>query len=152
VYRIQIKVLFIKSKGILLKLRAFKRNASERYASEEIHLKKRVWRKRSWRHVISSKLIRSKVIRSISSEASSPELTKYSVRSVQPLTLACLCNHHLCNLSLHQDKNNNNIAADVVPFQMEWIWNWFFIGQLSNQAKDQWWRIEASSKTSWCNS
>jgi len=24
-------------------------------------------------------------------------------------------------LSLHQDKNNNNVAADLVPFQVEWI-------------------------------
>ena len=40
--------------------------------------------------------------------------------------------------------------ADVVPLEMEWIWNWFFIGQSSNQAKDQWWRIKASRKTSWC--
>jgi len=39
--------------------------------------------------------------------------------------------------------------ADSVPSLVEWIWNWFFIGQLSNQAKDQWWRIKASIKTSW---
>ena len=26
-------------------------------------------------------------------------------------------------LSLHQDKFNSNIAADFVPFQVEWIWN-----------------------------
>jgi len=26
-------------------------------------------------------------------------------------------------LSLQQDKDNSNIAADIVPFVMEWIWN-----------------------------
>jgi len=39
--------------------------------------------------------------------------------------------------------------ADIVPSLVEWIWNWFFIGQSSNRAKDQWW-IKASDKTSWC--
>ena len=51
------------------------------------------------------------VIRNISPEATSPELTKYSVRSVQPRTLQ--------PPSLHQDKNNSNIAADIVSFQVE---------------------------------
>jgi len=40
-------------------------------------------------------------------------------------------------LSLQQDKDNSNIAAEVVPFVSEWIWIKFFIGQLSNQAKDE---------------
>jgi len=49
-------------------------------------------------------------------------------------------------LSLQQDKDNSNIAADVVPFVLEWIWNKFFLGQLSNQAKDQGWKIKASKQ------
>jgi len=58
------------------------------------------------------------VIRSTSPEATSPELTKDNVRSVRPLTLQPPC---LQSLSLHQDKDNNNFAAEVVPFVMEWI-------------------------------
>ena len=59
------------------------------------------------------------VIKSISPEATSPpELTNYNVRSVQPRTLQP---PSLQSLSLHQDKDNSNIAADVVPFVMEWI-------------------------------
>ena len=43
------------------------------------------------------------------------------VRSVQPLSpLLCLC--------LQQDKNNN-YACTSVPSDLEWIWNWSFIGQ-----------------------
>jgi len=42
--------------------------------------------------------------------------------------------------------------ADIVPSLLEWIWSCFSIGQLSNRAKDQWWRIKASVKTSWCTS
>jgi len=49
-------------------------------------------------------------------------------------------------LSLQQDKDNSNIAADVVPFVLEWIWIKFFIGQLSNQEKDQGWGIKASKQ------
>jgi len=54
----------------------------------------------------------------ISSEATSPELTKDNVRSVRPRTLQP---PSLQTLSLHQDKDNSNLAADVVPFVMEWI-------------------------------
>jgi len=42
-------------------------------------------------------------------------------------------------MSLQQDKDNSNIAAEVVPFVLEWIWIKFLIGQVSNQAKDQGW-------------
>jgi len=107
-------------------------------ASEETGLKKS-----SWRHIIRSKVIRSNGHQKhISSEATSPELTKDNVRSVRPRTLQP---PSLQSLSLQQDKDNSNIAADIVPFLMEWIWNYFFIGQLSNQAKDQGWRIKASN-------
>jgi len=108
-----------------------------RTASEETSLKKS-----SWRHVIRSKNIRSADHQKhISPEATSPELTKDSVRSVRPRTLQP---PSLQCLSLQQDKDNSNIAAEVVPFVLEWFWIKFFIGQLSNQAKDQGWRIKAS--------
>ena len=43
------------------------------------------------------------------------------VRSVQPLSpLLCLC--------LQQDKNNS-YACTSVPSDLEWIWNWSFVGQ-----------------------
>ena len=52
----------------------------------------------------------------------------------------------LQSLSLQQDKDNSNIVADDVPSVLEWIWIKFSIGQLSNQAKDQGWRIKASKQ------
>ena len=122
-------------------------------ASGRLHLKKCVWRtaseemglkKSSWRHVIRSKVIRSNGHQKhISSEATLPELTKDNVRSVRPRTLQP---PSLQFLSLQQDKDNGNIAADVVPLVLEWIWDQFFIGELSNQAKDQGWRIKASKQ------
>ena len=99
-------------------------------ASEEIRLKKCVWRtasettgvkKSSWRHVIRSEVIRSNGHQKhISSEATSPELTKDNVRNVRPLILQPPSLH---SLSPHQDKDNSKLAAVVVPFVMEWIWN-----------------------------
>jgi len=137
-----------RAKEFYLKLRASGRMSLKnwvwRTASEETSLKKS-----SWRHVIKSKVIRSTGNQKhISPEATSPELTKDIVRSVRPRTLQP---PSLQSLSLQQEKDNSNIAADVVPFVLEWIWNKFFIGQLSNQAKDQGWRIKAQCKTSWCN-
>ena len=130
-----------------------------RTASEELRLKKQVWRRApedtsSEARTSEALVIRSKNIRSvehqkhISPEATSPELTKDSVRSVRPRTLQP---PPLQCLSLQQDKDNSNIAAEVVPFVLEWIWIKFFKGQLSNQAKDQRWRIKASKQTRWCN-
>jgi len=113
-----------RAKEFYLKLRASERmrlkNASEecvwRTASEETSLKKS-----SWRHVIRSKVIRSNGHQKhISLEATSPELTKDNVRSVRPRTLQP---PSLQSLSLQQDKDNSNIAADVVPFVLEWIWS-----------------------------
>jgi len=98
-------------------------------ASGRMHLKKCVWRtaseetglkKSSWSHVIRSKVIRSNGHQKhISSEATSPELTKDNVRSVRPRTLQP---PSLQCLSLQQDKDDSNIAADVVPLVLEWIW------------------------------
>ena len=115
-----------------------------RTASEETSLKKS-----SWRLVIRSKNIKSTGHQKhISPEATSLELTKNIVWSVRPRTLQL---PSLQSLSLQQDKDNSNIAADDVPSVLEWIWIKFFIGQLSNQAKDQGWRIKASKQTRWCN-
>ena len=118
-------------------------------ASEVLPLKCCVWRRAPEDTSSEALVIRSKNIRSadhqkhISPEATSPELTKDSVRSVRPWTLQP---PSLQCLSLQQDKDNSNIAAEVVPFVLEWIWINFFIGQLSNQAKDQGWRIKASKQ------
>jgi len=123
-----IKVLFIK---ILIEQVQEQRNFNwSLEASGRMHLKKCVWRsaseetslkKSSWRHVIRSKVIRSNGHQKhILSEATSLELTKDNVRSVRPRTLQP---PYLQSFSLHQDKDNSNIAADVVPFVMEWIWN-----------------------------
>jgi len=128
-------------------------------ASGRLRLKKRVWRRApedtsSEARTSEALVIRSKNIRSaehqkhISPEATSPELTKDNVRSVRPRTLQL---PSLQCLSLQQDKDNSNIAAVVVPLVLEWISIKFLIGQLSNQAKDQRWRIKASKQTRWCN-
>ena len=132
-----IKVLFIK---ILIEQVQEQRNCIwSLEASRRMRLKKS-----SWRHVIKSKIIRSTGHQKhISPEATSPELTKDIVRSVRPRTLQPPC---LQCLSLQQDKDNSNIAADIVPFVPEWIWIKFVIGQLSNQTKDQGWRIKASKQ------
>jgi len=145
-----IKVLFLK---ILIEQVQEQRNLIEAYSiwkneSEELRLKnaseETSLKKSSWRHVIRSKNIRSTGHQKhISPEATSPELTKDTVRSVRPQTLQP---PSLQSLSLQQDKDNSNITADVVPSVLEWIWIKFFIGQLSNQAKDQGWRIKASKQ------
>ena len=113
-----IKVLFIK---ILIEQVQEQKN----YIWSLEHLEECVWRtasdetglkKSSWRHVIRSKVIRSTGHQKhISSEATSPELTKDNVRSVRSRTLQP---PSLQSLSLQQDKDNSNIAADVVPFVM----------------------------------
>jgi len=118
-----IKVLLIK---ILIEQVQEQRNFNwSLQASGRMNLKKCVWRsaseetslkKSSWRHIIRSNGHQ----KHISSKATSPELTKENVRSVRPRTLQP---PSLQSLSLHQDKDNSNIAADVVPFVMEWIWN-----------------------------
>jgi len=51
-------------------------------------------------------------------------------------------------LSLLQDKNNNYACNDV-PTDLEWIWNWSFIGQQPYQTKDHWWLIKASNDSFW---
>jgi len=116
------------------------------------HLEEWVWRTASkecvWRNESEEELLKTRHQKQEhqkhwSSEATSPELTKDIVRSVRPRTLQP---PSLQCLSLQQDKDNSNIAADVVPFILEWIWIKFFIGQLSNQAKDQGWRIKASKQ------
>ena len=143
-----IKVLFIK---ILIEQVQEQRNfiwSIWKNESEELRLKnaseETSQKKSSWRHVIRSKVIRSTGHQKhISPEDTSPELTKDIVRSVRPRTLQP---PSLQCLSRQQDKDNSNIVADVVPFVLEWIWNKFFIGQLSNQAKDQGWRIKASKQ------
>jgi len=71
-----------RAKEFYLKLRASGRNASE-----EMRLKKCVWRNESEDRAPEDTSSEAMVIRSISPEATSPVLTKYSVRSVQPLTL-----------------------------------------------------------------
>jgi len=135
-----------RAKEIIWSLKHLK-NCIWRIASEELRLKKWVWRRAPEDTSSEALVIRSKNIRSaehqkhISPEATSPELTKDSVRSVRPRTLQP---PSLQCLSLQQDKDNSNIAAEVVPFVLEWIWIKFLTGQVSNQAKDQGWRIKAS--------
>jgi len=57
-------------------------------------------------------------------------LDAYSLKRVEKGQLYELYNHYLhCSvLSLQQDKNNS-YADTSVPPDLEWIWNWSFIGQ-----------------------
>jgi len=86
-----------------------------RNASEEVRLKKS-----SWRHVIRSKVIRSNghqkhLARSYFTRVDKVRCTKCTTTN-SATTIST-------TLSLHQEKNNSNIAADIVSFLMEWIWN-----------------------------
>ena len=59
-------------------------------------------------------------------------LTLYSVRIVQPPSPL------LCFVSLLQDKITAlkyNHACNIVPSQLEWIWNCSFIAQYLNEAE-----------------
>ena len=114
------------SGGMRLKKLRLK-NCVGRNESEELRLKKRVRRRApedtsSEASTSEALIIRSKDIRSadhqkhISPEATSPELTKNSEQSVRPRTLQP---PSLQWLSLQQDKDNSNIAAEVVPFVLE---------------------------------
>ena len=57
-------------------------------------------------------------------------LDAYSVESVEKGLLYEVYNHylHYSVLSLQQDKKNNYVCTSV-PSDLEWIWNWSFIGQ-----------------------
>jgi len=112
-------------------------------ASGSMSLKNCVWRNESEEELLKTRHQKQGHQKHISPEATSLELTKDIVQSVRPRTLQP---PSLQSLSLQQDKDNSNIAADAIPFVLEWIWNKFFIGQLSNQAKDQGWRIKASKQ------
>jgi len=85
-----------------------------------MRLKNCVWSNGSEEELLNTRHQEQGHQKHISSEATSPELTKDIVQSVQPRTLQP---PSLQSLSLQQDKDNSNIAADVVPFVMEWIWN-----------------------------
>jgi len=98
-------------------------------ASGRMRLKKCIWRsaseetslkKSSWRHAIRSKVIRSNghqkhLTRSYFTRVDKVQCTKCTTTNSATTISA--------TLSLHQDKNNSNVAAGIVPFQMEWIWN-----------------------------
>ena len=121
------------------------------------HLEEWVWRTASeecvWRNESEEELLKTRHQKQghqkhLSSEAYLARsyftrVDKDIVRSVRPQTLQP---PSLQSLSLQQDKDNSNIAADFVPFVLEWIWIKFFIGQLSDQAKDQGWRIKDSKQ------
>jgi len=93
-------------------------------ASGRMRLKKCVWRsaseetglkKSSWRHVIRSNVIRS--------NGHQKQLHQSWQRTMYEVYDHELCNHHLYNFVSTSRQDNSNIAADVVPFVMEWIWN-----------------------------
>ena len=119
-----------RAKEFILKLKASEENASEENAPEE----KRSWR---WCH---QKLLHPKL-----KSVDKVQCTKCTTTNSAPAsttTISASCLYIKTRITI--------MFADIVSFLLEWIWNWFFIGQLSNQAKDQWWRIKASVKTSWC--
>ena len=133
-----------RAKQLILKLKASEGIAFEENASEESTLE------------YTSSEARSSEARS--SEASNQKLLHQKRKSVDKVQ----CTKRTTTNSAHASTTTISASclyiktritvmfADSVPSLVEWIWNWFFIGQLSNQAKDQWWRIKASIKTSWC--
>jgi len=61
------------------------------------------------------------------------QCTKYTTTNSAPAsstTISASCLYIKTSITV--------MFADIVPSLLEWILNWFFIGQLSNQAKDQW--------------
>jgi len=73
-------------------------------------------------------------------------LEAYLVKRVekgQLYELYNLCLHYSA-LSLQQDKNNIHACTSAPP-DLEWVWNWPFIGQQPNQAKDHWWFDQVSN-------
>jgi len=75
-------------------------------------------------------------------------LEAYSLKRVEKGQLYELYNHYFF-LSLQQDKNNS-YACTSVPLDLEWIWNWSFIGQQPNQATIHWWFDQVSNDSFWC--
>jgi len=118
----------------------FKLKASEENASEE---------KRSWRcsHQTQGhqKQRHQKLLHQKPKRVDKVQCTKCTITNSAPAsatTISASCLYIKTRITV--------MFADIVPSLLECIWNWFFIGQSSNQAKDQWWRIKASVKTSWC--
>jgi len=144
VYRIIIKVLFIE---VLVEQVKEQKNL---YWSLK-HLKKMSLKKM---------LLKMMSSEARSSEASHQKLLHQKLKSVDKVQCTKCTTTNSASAStttisascLYITTRITIMFADIVPSLLEWIWNWFFIGQLSNQPNDQWWRIKASVKTSWCTS
>jgi len=103
-----------RAKEFYLKLRSVWKNASE-----EMCLKKCIWRNGS-----EEELLKTRHQKQGSSEAPRQKLLHQSwQRTLYEVYDHELCNHHLCNFVSTSRQDNSNIAVDVVPFVMEWIWN-----------------------------
>ena len=146
-YRIIIKVLFIEVlveqvkeqrnlywslkhlKKMRLKKMLLKKTAPEATSSEA----------RSW-EASHQKLLHQKLKSVDKVQCTKCTTTNFAPASATTISASCL----------YIKARITVMFADIIPSLLEWIWNWFFIGQLSNRGKDQWWRIKALVKTSWC--
>jgi len=109
-----------RAKEFYLKLRSISKNASE-----EMRLKKCVWSNGSEEELLKTRHQKQCHQKQWSSEAYL--VRSYFTRVDKGQCTKCTTTNSAttisATLSLHQDKDNSNIAADVVPFVMEWIWN-----------------------------
>ena len=134
-YRIIIKVLFIE---VLVEQVKEQRNL---YWSLK-HLKKMCLKKMLLKMTSSE----ARSLEARSSEASHQKLPHQKLKSVDKVqctkcttTNSASASTTTISASCLYIKTRITVTfADIVPSLLEWIWNWFLIGQLSNQAKDQW--------------
>jgi len=89
-----------------------------------MRLKKCIWRNGSEEELLKTRHQKQGHQKQWSSEAPRQKLLHQSWQSTMyEVYNHELCNHHLCNYVSTSRQDNSNIAADVVPFVMEWIWN-----------------------------
>jgi len=103
-----------------LKLRSVWKNASE-----EMRLKNCVWSNGSEEELLKTRHQKQGHQKQWSSEAYL--IRSYFTRVDKGRCTKCTTTNSTTTISVtlspHQDKDNSNIATDVVPFVMEWIWN-----------------------------
>jgi len=109
-----------RAKEFHLKLRSIWKNASK-----EMRLKNCVWSNGSEEELLKTRHQKQGHQKQWSSEAYLVRsyFTKVDKGQCTKCTATNSATTISATLSLHQDKDNSNIAANVVPFVMEWIWN-----------------------------
>jgi len=109
-----------RAKGFYLKLRSIWKNASE-----EMCLKKCIWRNGSEEELLKTRHQKQGHQKQWSSKAYL--IRSYFTRVDKGQCTMCTATNSATTISAifvsTTRQDNSNIAADVVPFVMEWIWN-----------------------------